>query len=96
MEANVVHRDIKPENLMVDEKNHLVLVDFGISFRFVGENDVIKKTAGTAKFFAPEIVKVDKNKVIRGRRIDVWAAGITIYAMGSGKLPFNANSVIGL
>ena len=95
-EAHVIHRDIKPENLMIDESKDLVLIDFGISIRFEGENDLIKGTAGTMYFYAPEIVKGGKNKVIHGKKIDIWASGVSLYNMASGKLPFTANTMIAL
>lgn len=70
-DARVCHNDIKPDNLVVlDKSNRLVLVDFGVSFSFDGENDVLKGNAqGTMRFFAPEIVAPSqgKTKVIKGR-----------------------------
>jgi serine/threonine protein kinase len=63
-----VHRDIKPENFVMKNEQELVLVDFGVSKRFEGEDDTLKGTAGTKLFFAPEIVKTGvKNKVIHGK-----------------------------
>ena len=39
VQARVIHRDIKPENMMLNGKNEIVLVDFGLSKNFEGEND---------------------------------------------------------
>jgi len=90
----VVHRDIKPENMMLDKENRIVLVDFGLSKMFEGENDVLRGTAGTMKFYAPEIVRTGvKNKVIHGMQVDIWAAGISLYMVATGKSPFDAVSV---
>ena len=53
---------------MLNTNNEIVLVDFGLSKIFHGEDDILKGTAGTMKFYAPEIVRVGvKNKVIYGR-----------------------------
>lgn len=53
---------------MLNQKNELVLVDFGLSKNFEDENDTLRGTAGTMKFFAPEVVRTGvKDKVIYGR-----------------------------
>ncbi len=53
---------------MLNKDNDIVLVDFGISKRFTGDDDVIRGTAGTTLYFAPEIVRTGiKNKVVHGR-----------------------------
>ena len=91
----MVHRDIKPENMMLDKENRIVLVDFGLSKMFEGENDALRGTAGTMKFYAPEIVRTGiKNKVIHGKQIDVWATGITLYILATGSSPFTATTVM--
>ena len=94
-EAKVIHRDIKPENCMLNKRNELVLVDFGVSKCFEEENDVVRGTAGTMNYFAPEIVRTGvKNKVVYGRKCDIWAAGVTLYNIASGgKKPFDATCI---
>jgi serine/threonine protein kinase len=53
--AKVCHRDIKPENLTVTRANNdLVLFDFGASECFIEEDDIVKETAGSYCYFAPE------------------------------------------
>ena len=49
-DGNVVHRDLKPTNIMVDVKNELALIDFGIGDYKVG----LKGSCGTPGFNAPE------------------------------------------
>ena len=67
-EVKVVHRDIKPENFVLNSENDIVLVDFGLSRRFEGDDDVVKLTQGTKAFYAPEIVRTGVvNKVIHGK-----------------------------
>ena len=57
---------------------------------------MVKGSAGTIKYFAPEIVKVYKNepKVIYGRKTDIWAAGMVLYELATSKHPFPAKNVI--
>ena len=71
------------------------MVDFGLSMKFEGENDVLRGTAGTMKFYAPEIVRTGvKNKVIHGMQTDIWAAGISLYMVATGRSPFDAISAM--
>jgi serine/threonine protein kinase len=76
---------------MLNKESDIVIVDFGISVHYK-ESDVLSgKTMGTVKYYAPEIVRTGvKNKVIHGLKTDVWAAGITLYQIASGKHPFPA------
>jgi serine/threonine protein kinase len=68
VEAKVLHRDIKPENCVLNKRNELVLVDFGASKCFEGEDDVVKGSAGSMLYFAPEIVRTGvKNKIVHGK-----------------------------
>jgi serine/threonine protein kinase len=90
----VIHRDIKPDNLVLNNLKELVLVDFGLSKKFEGENDIIKATAGSCLFFAPEVVKTGvKNKVFRGRQTDIWATGVTFYYIATKVYPFAAGAI---
>jgi len=66
--ARLIHRDIKPENIMLNKANEIVLVDFGLSKHFSGEDDQVKRIAGTMLYYAPEIMRTGVvDKVVRGR-----------------------------
>lgn len=93
-EVRVFHRDIKPENIMLNDQNKAVLVDFGVAALFEND-DVIKGTAGSMRYFSPEIVKTGAKKVF-GTKTDVWALGVTLYQLATNKYPFEANSIPGL
>ena len=51
--VGVVHRDIKPQNILITASGVAKLTDFSVAEK-VGENDILKKTAGTYQFFSPE------------------------------------------
>ena len=67
MVAKVCHRDIKAENIMLDKNDDAVLVDFGASTFFEKDEDSVKGTVGSIRYFAPEIVKTGGPKIVKGR-----------------------------
>ncbi len=84
----VVHRDLKPENIMVDDNDHIKLIDFGIasdsaSRRLTYAN--FTATMGTPNYIAPEQVKGKRGD----GRTDIYSMGVILYEMLSGKLPFS-------
>ena len=94
----VIHRDIKPDNIMINHNNEAVLIDFGVSALFDGqEDDVIGTTMGSFNFFAPEMIKRKKGTGFRGEQTDIWALGITLFYLICGQYPHqNAKSIIAL
>src|SRR5258708_3191023 len=88
----VVHRDIKPDNVfLVQEEGGVVpkVLDFGIS-KVVFPGDDVKVTAigismGTPAYMSPE--QIQRFSDIDART-DVWALGIVLYELVSGRLPF--------
>jgi len=53
----------------------------------------MKDTAGTGRFFAPEIVLPNKDKKVYGTKADVWALGITLYYLLTKEFPYNGTNV---
>jgi serine/threonine-protein kinase len=90
----VVHRDLKPENIMVDKDDHIKLIDFGIAAN-VGSRRLtfanFSQTMGTPDYISPEQVKGKRGD----GRSDIYALGVMLYEMLTGKVPFTgANAFI--
>jgi serine/threonine protein kinase len=84
----VLHRDLKPENVIVGEDGKPLLMDFGIaieSARYDGEQS--ETIPGTPQFLAPELLRGDAP----GLRTDVYAMGVLLYEMFTGRVPFDDN-----
>jgi 5'-AMP-activated protein kinase catalytic alpha subunit len=86
---NVVHRDIKLDNILIDLMNNIKICDFGVS-RQIKKGEIIKHQCGTPAYIAPEILR---NEGYEGFGVDVWSAGVVLYAMLSGTVPFKANNM---
>ncbi|KAI9009805.1 kinase-like domain-containing protein [Gaertneriomyces semiglobifer] len=85
----VIHRDIKPGNMLITPDNHLKISDFGIAEQFSGYTNtpmIITSFAGTHQFLAPEIA--EGLSQFSGEKADVWACGITLFNMVTGRYPF--------
>ena len=87
----VVHRDLKPENIMVDDKDNIKLIDFGIA------GDAAAKRLTYANFTAaigtPNYISPEQVKGKRGDgRSDIYSVGVILYEMLTGKLPFSGPS----
>jgi len=83
----VVHRDLKPENIMLDSQDHVKLIDFGIA-GLAGARRItfgkLSQVMGTPDYIAPEQVKGKRGDA----RTDIYALGVMLYEMLSGKTPF--------
>lgn len=87
----VVHRDLKPENIMVDVADNIKLIDFGIAGdasarRLTYAN--FTATLGTADYISPEQIKGKRGD----GRSDLYAVGVILYEMLTGKQPFTGSS----
>jgi eukaryotic-like serine/threonine-protein kinase len=83
----VVHRDLKPENIMVDENDNVKLIDFGIAGQAGARRLTFAKLSqvmGTPEYISPEQVKGKRGD----GRSDVYALGVMLYEMLTGKAPF--------
>ncbi|KAK5929568.1 hypothetical protein CgunFtcFv8_010791 [Champsocephalus gunnari] len=91
----IIHRDIKPSNLLLGDDGHVKIADFGVSNEFEGTDANLSCTAGTPAFMAPEMV-TEHELSYRGKALDVWAMGVTLYCFVFGKCPFYDVNIISL
>ncbi len=89
-ERAILHRDIKAPNVMVDNSNRALLTDFGIARQSGGESAAnIGRVIGTPEYMSPEQFE-NSDKV--DHRSDVYSAGILLFEMLTGRLPFKDTS----
>ncbi|PYX90922.1 MAG: hypothetical protein DMG68_00150 [Acidobacteria bacterium] len=84
----VAHRDLKPENIAVDDNDAIKLIDFGIAASSKSRRLTFAKlsqTMGTPDYISPEQVKGKRGDA----RSDLYALGIMLYEMLTGKVPFS-------
>jgi eukaryotic-like serine/threonine-protein kinase len=83
----VVHRDLKPENIMLDGDDNIKLIDFGIAGKEGSRRLTFAKLSqvmGTPDYISPEQVKGKRGD----GRSDIYALGVMLYEMLTGKTPF--------
>jgi serine/threonine-protein kinase len=87
---NILHRDIKPGNILVDDDGEPYLADFGLA-RLIGEHGLTHHGVfvGTPHYASPEQVTLDP----LDERSDIYALGLVIFEMATGRRPFEADTV---
>ena len=85
----VLHRDIKPANIMVTGDGRVKVTDFGIA-RVLGSSRMTRtgRIIGTLEYIAPERIRGDE----ADPRSDLYSAGVVLYEMLTGRLPFTAQT----
>ncbi len=85
-QRGIVHRDIKPANLMVLKDGNCKLVDFGIAR--IADNSMTRtgQVVGTISYMSPEQINA---QVVDGRT-DIFSAGVMLYELLTGALPFDS------
>jgi serine/threonine protein kinase len=92
---NIVHRDVKAENVLFDDADRPLLADFGIALRKDWGGARMTATGlavGSTAYMAPEQAR---GEVVDGRA-DLYALGVLIWEMLTGKLPFEAQDALSM
>lgn len=97
---NIIHRDLKPSNMLFTESGDMKLSDFSVAVQLdkISTNATHRKCTGSPAFQPPELL-TDPLKGpcgFSGPKIDIWAAGVTLYMMCVGAFPFEGTSVCAL
>ncbi|MBO0779555.1 MAG: protein kinase, partial [Ktedonobacteraceae bacterium] len=90
----IVHRDVKPQNVLVGRDGSIKLTDFGIASVYKDINDerltTTGMTLGTVQYYAPEQAQGE----IVSPAADVYALGIVMYEMLTGRTPFDGDTPV--
>ncbi|KAJ3438976.1 serine/threonine-protein kinase brsk2-like protein [Anaeramoeba flamelloides] len=88
-ERLICHRDLKPENLLIDENHYIKIADFGMA-QVMKKGSLLQTSCGSPHYAAPEVIA---GKEYDGKMADVWCTGIILFALLSGRLPFDSNNI---
>jgi serine/threonine protein kinase len=99
-QRGVIHRDLKPSNILVDPEHRPHIVDFGLA-KAVGDESAVRQQSlvtaagqfmGTLAYAAPEQLRGDADAV--DVRTDVYALGVILYELLTGRLPYPAGKTL--
>jgi serine/threonine protein kinase len=88
-EKMVAHRDLKAENILLDRYYNIRVIDFGLSNQFTQAEPELKTACGSPAYAAPEMIKGQAYT----RAADVWSAGILLFSMVAGCLPYEDDNI---
>ena len=87
--AGVLHRDLKPENVLLANDGRIKIGDFGLA-RETDNHTATDSIVGTVAYLSPELV----TRGIADARSDVYAAGILLFELVTGRQPFQGDQAV--
>jgi WD40 repeat protein len=93
-QRGVIHRDLKPANILLDHAGHPRVTDFGLAKKLKGDSGLTGsgQIMGTPSYMPPEQAGGKRGEV--GPAADVYALGATLYALVTGRPPFQASTAM--
>jgi serine/threonine protein kinase/Flp pilus assembly protein TadD len=89
---DIIHRDLKPSNVMIDRTGRARVMDFGLAKSITREDAKgIRAVVGTPEYLSPEQARGEK----QDQRTDIYALGLILYEMVTGRPVFEAESLTG-
>lgn len=89
----IIHRDLKPQNIMIDSEGNTRIMDFGIARFLEGEGLTTQGVMiGTPDYMAPEQAELEGVD----QRSDIYALGIILFEMVTGRLPFEGKTPLSI
>jgi serine/threonine protein kinase/beta-lactam-binding protein with PASTA domain len=90
-EHGIVHRDVKSQNILVGRESRVKITDFGIAVA-LGASSLTESghVVGSAQYFSPEQARGEQATALS----DIYAAGVVLYEMATGQLPFEAETPV--
>jgi len=88
-DQGVIHRDVKPANVLVTLDGSVKIMDFGVAHIVGSKLTRAEEVFGTLSYMAPE--QLSKGNV--DRRADIFAFGILLYEMATGRVPFTGDTI---
>lgn len=85
----ICHRDLKPENLLLDRQLNIKIADFGMT-SLNRPGSLLETSCGSPHYCDPMVVS---GEMYDGLKADIWSCGVILYAMVTGRLPFDDDNI---
>lgn len=87
---HIIHRDIKPQNIIISKDGKVKVTDFGIARATTSTHTISTNVMGSVHYTSPEQARGG----VVDEKSDIYSAGITMYEMITGHVPFDGDSTV--